>query len=63
MAAVEQAPVGDVVASKVGIVQKRGTTATQRLKQDYLRIMKDPVPYVTAHPLPSNILEWYVLLY
>lgn len=61
MAEVEQAPVGDAVVPKVGIVQKRGTTATQRLKQDYLRIMKDPVPYVTAHPLPSNILEWYVI--
>lgn len=34
------------------------TTATQRLKQDYLRIKKDPVPYVCAEPLPSNILEW-----
>jgi ubiquitin-conjugating enzyme E2 J2 len=36
------------------------TTASSRLKQDYLRIRKDPVPYVTAAPLPSNILEWYV---
>lgn len=34
------------------------TTATARLKQDYIRIMKDPVPYVTAVPLPNNILEW-----
>lgn len=34
------------------------TTATQRLKQDYLRIKKDPVPYICAEPLPSNILEW-----
>ncbi|XP_035163167.1 ubiquitin-conjugating enzyme E2 J2 isoform X4 [Callithrix jacchus] len=33
------------------------TTATQRLKQDYLRIKKDPVPYICAEPLPSNILE------
>lgn len=41
-----------------GPVLRKGTTATQRLKQDYLRILKDPVPYVTAHPLPSNILEW-----
>ncbi len=35
------------------------TTASSRLKQDYLRIKKDPVPYVTAAPLPTNILEWY----
>lgn len=36
------------------------TTATSRLRQDYLRIVKDPVPYITALPLPSNILEWFV---
>jgi len=33
--------------------------ATRRLKQDYMRIMKDPVPYVKAHPLQQNILEWH----
>ena len=35
-------------------------TATQRLKQDYMRLRKDPVPYITAEPSPANILEWYV---
>lgn len=41
-------------------INKRApATATQRLKQDYLRIKKDPVPYICAEPLPSNILEWY----
>lgn len=45
-----------------GNASKRApTTATQRLKQDYLRIKKDPVPYICAEPLPSNILEWYNL--
>lgn len=38
------------------------TTATARLRQDYLRIMKDPVPYVKALPLPSNILEWHYVV-
>lgn len=38
------------------------TTATARLKQDYLRLMKDPVPYVAASPLPSNILEWHYVV-
>ncbi|XP_054640605.1 ubiquitin-conjugating enzyme E2 J2-like isoform X2 [Dunckerocampus dactyliophorus] len=38
------------------------TTATQRLKQDYLRIKKDPVPYVYAEPLPFNILEWHYVV-
>ncbi|KAK2496870.1 hypothetical protein MC885_019401, partial [Smutsia gigantea] len=36
--------------------------ATQRLKQDYLRIKKDPVPYICAEPLPSNILEWHYVV-
>ena len=44
--------------STQGGAGRKGTTATQRLKQDYLRIHKDPVPYVVAHPLPTNILEW-----
>ncbi|GAB1607918.1 ubiquitin-conjugating enzyme E2 J2-like [Argonauta hians] len=39
--------------------KRASTTATARLKQDYLRIIKDPVPYVEAVPLPSNILEWH----
>nr|XP_054769074.1 ubiquitin-conjugating enzyme E2 J2-like [Lytechinus pictus] len=38
------------------------TTASARLKQDYLRLKKDPVPYVTAEPLPSNILEWHYVV-
>lgn len=38
------------------------TTATARLKQDYLRLQRDPVPYVSAAPLPSNILEWHYVV-
>ncbi|XP_041980944.1 ubiquitin-conjugating enzyme E2 J2 [Aricia agestis] len=38
------------------------TGATSRLKQDYLRLKKDPVPYVTAEPVPSNILEWHYVV-
>uniref|UniRef100_A0A5F9DVX4 UBC core domain-containing protein n=1 Tax=Oryctolagus cuniculus TaxID=9986 RepID=A0A5F9DVX4_RABIT len=38
------------------------TTVKQRLKQDYLRIKKDPVPYICAEPLPSNILEWHYVV-
>jgi len=37
-------------------------TATSRLKQDYLRFKKDPVPYIYAEPLPSNILEWHYVV-
>ncbi|KAI1293877.1 Ubiquitin-conjugating enzyme E2 J2 [Halotydeus destructor] len=41
---------------------RKGTTATQRLKQDYMRLHQDPVPYIVAHPLPSNILEWHYIV-
>ncbi|XP_055619046.1 ubiquitin-conjugating enzyme E2 J2 [Toxorhynchites rutilus septentrionalis] len=37
-------------------------TATSRLKQDYMRLKRDPVPYITAEPLPSNILEWHYVI-
>ncbi|XP_072311939.1 ubiquitin-conjugating enzyme E2 J2-like [Eucyclogobius newberryi] len=37
-------------------------TATQRLKQDHLRIIADPVPYICTKPLPSNILEWHYVV-
>ncbi|KAJ8977923.1 hypothetical protein NQ317_002897 [Molorchus minor] len=37
-------------------------SATSRLKQDYLRLKRDPVPYITAEPLPTNILEWHYVV-
>lgn len=37
-------------------------TATQRLKQDYIRLKKDPIPFVIAEPLSSNILEWHYVV-
>ncbi|KAK2712133.1 ubiquitin-conjugating enzyme E2 J2-like [Artemia franciscana] len=37
-------------------------TAIRRLKQDYLHLKKDPVPYITAEPIPSNILEWHFIM-
>ncbi|KAG6803125.1 ubiquitin-conjugating enzyme E2 J2-like [Apis laboriosa] len=37
-------------------------SATARLKQDYLRLKKDPIPYVVAEPVPSNILEWHYVV-
>lgn len=33
-------------------------TAVSRLRQDFIRLKKDPVPYIVAEPLASNILEW-----
>ena len=45
-------------------MSKRTSSAGARLKQDYIRLKKDPVPYIIAEPLPSNILEWhYVVRY
>jgi len=40
----------------------RKSTSTLRLKQDYLRLKRDPVPYITAEPLPQNILEWHYVV-
>ncbi|KAM3718940.1 Ubiquitin-conjugating enzyme E2 [Dirofilaria immitis] len=37
-------------------------TAVSRLKKDYAKLMKDPVPYVMAAPLHSNILEWHYVI-
>ena len=34
----------------------------KRLKQDYLFIKRDPVPYISAEPLPSNMLEWHYVV-
>lgn len=30
-----------------------------RLRQDYVRIKRDPIPYCSAEPLPSNMLKWH----
>jgi ubiquitin-conjugating enzyme E2 J2 len=38
------------------------TTALSRLRQDYLRLKKDPIPYIVAEPLPNNILEWHYIV-
>ncbi|CAI2347048.1 unnamed protein product [Caenorhabditis sp. 36 PRJEB53466] len=39
------------------------TVALQRLKKDYQRILKEPVPFMKAAPLESNILEWrYIII-
>ncbi|CAG9855893.1 unnamed protein product [Phyllotreta striolata] len=43
-------------------MSKKPNSATSRLKQDYLRLKRDPVPYITAEPLPSNILEWHYVV-
>lgn len=41
----------------------KSIAASSRLQQDYIRLKKDPVPYIVAEPLPSNICEWhYVVL-
>ncbi|VDN06592.1 unnamed protein product [Thelazia callipaeda] len=37
-------------------------TAVSRLKKDYAKLMKDPVPFVIAAPLHSNILEWHYVI-
>ncbi len=34
-------------------------TAVSRLRMDYMRLKKDPVPYIVAEPLSNNLLEWH----
>lgn len=43
-------------------VNRKPNSATARLKQDYMRLKNDPVPYVLAEPVPSNILEWHYVV-
>jgi len=43
-------------------MSKRNSSAVARLKQDYIRLKRDPVPYIVAEPLPSNILEWHYVV-
>lgn len=33
-----------------------------RLQKEYKALLKEPVPHITAHPSPSNLLEWHFVL-
>ena len=37
-------------------------SAVTRLRMDYMRLKKDPVPYLVAEPVPSNLLEWHYVV-
>ena len=37
-------------------------SALSRLRQDYLRLKRDPVPFIVAEPLASNLLEWHYVV-
>lgn len=37
-------------------------TAIPRLQKDYMKLNKDPVPYIRAEPLPSDMLEWHYVI-
>ncbi|CAF1010274.1 unnamed protein product [Adineta ricciae] len=40
----------------------KSNSAFQRLQAEYRRLLKDPISYLTAQPLSSNLLEWrYVI--
>lgn len=43
-------------------MSRRTNSATSRLRQDYIRVKKDPVPFIEAEPNPSNILEWHYVV-
>jgi len=53
-------PTGGKGGSKNG--RATPMTAVSRLRQDFMRLKKDPVPYIVAEPLPSNILEWHYVV-
>ena len=36
--------------------------STSRLLREYRKLKKDPVEFVTAHPLEDNALEWHYVL-
>jgi len=36
--------------------------AVTRLKKDYIKFKKDPLPFISAEPLHSNILEWHYVI-
>lgn len=41
---------------------KRPINAVGRLKNDFMMIMKDPIPYIKVSPLPSDILECHYVI-
>ncbi|ALC46295.1 CG5823 [Drosophila busckii] len=46
-------------SSASGPGARKQPTAVSRMKQDYMRLKRDPLPYISAEPLPNNILEWH----
>uniref|UniRef100_A0A1I7X9A1 UBIQUITIN_CONJUGAT_2 domain-containing protein n=1 Tax=Heterorhabditis bacteriophora TaxID=37862 RepID=A0A1I7X9A1_HETBA len=38
-------------------------TATARLKKDYHKLLREPVPFMKAAPLHENILEWHYIIF
>lgn len=39
-----------------------GSRAVQRLRREYTKLNEDPIPYVTARPIPADILEWHFVV-
>ena len=37
--------------------------AVRRLKKDYQKLIKDPVPYAIAAPLSADILTWQYVIF
>ncbi|UJR24901.1 hypothetical protein I4U23_006267 [Adineta vaga] len=40
----------------------KSNSAFQRLQAEYRRLLKDPISYLTARPLSSNLLEWHYII-
>ncbi|PNH07543.1 Ubiquitin-conjugating enzyme E2 34 [Tetrabaena socialis] len=39
-----------------------GKQCITRLQKEYKSLLKEPVPNITAHPSPTNLLEWHYVL-
>ncbi|VDN82273.1 unnamed protein product [Brugia pahangi] len=52
----------EIFSQSAGTMGGPSVTAVSRLKKDYAKLMKDPVPFVMAAPLHSNILEWHYVI-
>lgn len=53
----------EIIAIADTVMVVASVTATARLKKDYARLLKEPVPFVRAAPLQENILEWHYIIY
>jgi ubiquitin-conjugating enzyme E2 J2 len=45
--------------SKGKVIVQPTDACLKRLRKEYVKLVKEPVPFIQAVPLESNILEWH----